>query len=59
MAKSKSLSDRFKSFADKISGISYVDNGNDPTSAAYKMKNAKPVKPFIPKPTSNGIGVGP
>lgn len=51
---------KVRAFIDKVSGTSRIDNGNDPSSAAYKMKQsmAKKVK-FTPKPTSDGIGVGP
>lgn len=63
---SPNLAARMKSFAKKISGTSTIDNGNDPTSAAFKMRKSigKPnpndsQKPFKPTITpSNGIGVG-
>lgn len=62
MAKSPALIAKLKSFSDKLTGTSRVDNGNDPTSAAFKMKkalNTPKQVPFKPKPTSNGVGVGP
>lgn len=37
---SPSFRDRLKSFADKISGTSYVNNLADPTSPAYKMNQS-------------------
>ncbi len=44
---SPTFAQRLRNFANKISGVSYVDNINDPTSAAYKMKQS------IGKPNPN------
>lgn len=56
------ITDKLKTFANKISGTSYVDNGADPTSALNmnkkKMAQKTVEKSFKPKPVSNGIGVG-
>lgn len=55
---------KLRSFADKISGVSYVDNTTDPTSARGMLnrKNANlaspKAKPGIVGKNSNGIGVG-
>lgn len=40
MPKSKTLTDRIKSFADKISGTTRVDNASNPASA-YSMARRK------------------
>lgn len=60
MALGTKVTSKVKAIADKIGGVSRIDNETNPASAAYKMKHSMAGKiKFTPRPTSNGIGVGP
>lgn len=64
---SPTITDKLKSFANKIAGVSYVDNGADPDSAlsiarrkaSMKATPMQSAKAGAVGKNSNGVGVGP
>lgn len=46
-AKKKALAQKFQQMGDKLTGTVRVDNGNNPSTPAYKVKHGgPPAKPF-------------